>query len=171
MMSMTQTRQLFALVLIAVSLAGCAEFNPARTAGAGTDADVGTIDDFAVNYDPQTVEYFNNVVTNTVYFDVDQSRLSPDGESALIAQAEWLNSNPAYTLTIEGHADERGTREYNLGLGARRAETVRNFLITRNVADSRIETVSYGKERPFAACSDESCWSLNRRGVTIVTGG
>ncbi len=170
-MNMTQIRQCLVLVLAAVVLAGCTELNPARNATAGADSDVGTIGDLAVNYDPETVEYFNNVVTNTVYFAVDQSTLSLDGESALIAQAEWLNSNPDYMLTIEGHADERGTRDYNLGLGARRAETVRNFLITRNVADSRIETVSYGKERPFAACSDESCWSLNRRGVTVVTGG
>ncbi len=85
-------------------------------------------------------------------------------------QAEWLQRYPNRRLVIEGHADERGTREYNLALGARRAEAARSYLISQGVAASRITTVSYGKERPEALCSAETCWSQNRRGVTVLAG-
>jgi len=86
-------------------------------------------------------------------------------------QAEWLLANPQNTVTIEGHADEQGTREYNLALGARRAASVQNYLISRGLTDARIKTVTFGKERPLAVCSDEACWSKNRRSVTLVAGG
>ena len=172
---MTRLKHLIMAALVLAYMTGCTEV--VSTGGQDDiavddlDSDIGMVDDFAMDYEPDSVDYFNNVITNTVYFEVNQSTLTPEGESALVAQADWLSDYPEYDITVEGHADERGTREYNLGLGARRAEAVRNFLITQNVDDARIGTVSYGKERPFSACSDESCWSLNRRSVTLLSGG
>jgi len=89
----------------------------------------------------------------------------------LNAQAEWLISNPGFSAIVEGHADERGTREYNLALGDRRANSARDYLISRGVASNRVKTVSYGKERPAQLCSDESCYSQNRRAVTVLVAG
>jgi peptidoglycan-associated lipoprotein len=118
----------------------------------------------------ETVDYFNLVVGDRVFFDTDSSAIRPDAQGTLIKQAEWFRTYPATTAVIEGHADERGTREYNLALGARRADAVRNFLVAQGVEPSRLRTVTYGKERPVSLCSDESCWSQNRRGVSIVAG-
>jgi peptidoglycan-associated lipoprotein len=88
----------------------------------------------------------------------------------LAKQAQWLNRYGKYAVTVEGHADERGTREYNLALGARRAAATRDFLVSQGVAANRIRTISYGKERPVATCDDPSCWSQNRRAVTVLNG-
>jgi peptidoglycan-associated lipoprotein len=93
--------------------------------------------------------------------------LTGEAQGILRNQARWLNQYPQYTITIQGHADERGTREYNLALGARRATSVRSFLASQGVA-SRMRTVSYGKERPVATCDDISCWSQNRRAQTVL---
>ena len=103
-----------------------------------------------------------------MHFAVDQSTLSPEAQTTLTQQANWLNSHPAYTAIIEGHADEQGTREYNLALGDRRANAAKNFLIANGVAGTRLQTVSYGKERPLAVCSDEACYTQNRRAVTVL---
>lgn len=103
-----------------------------------------------------------------VFFALDSHALNSAAQSVLRKQAQWMAAYPNVNVVIEGHADERGTREYNLALGDRRANSVREFLITLGVAPRRISTVSYGKERPEAACSAESCWSVNRRGVTSV---
>ena len=89
----------------------------------------------------------------------------------LQGQAQWLNANPDYAIIIEGHADEQGTREYNLALGARRASAVQDFLISQGIAPNRMRTVSYGKERPIEVCSDEACYSKNRRAVTVLSMG
>ena len=105
-----------------------------------------------------------------VLFAVDQSTISPEGRGILTAQANWLNQNTGYAAIIEGHADEQGTREYNLARGARRAAAVQNFLISQGVAANRLRTISYGKERPVAVCDDISCWSQNRRAVTVLGG-
>ena len=120
---------------------------------------------------PNTVAYFNETVGDRVFFAVDQSTLSDSARATLTAQARWLMDNPEYTAIIEGHTDERGTREYNLALGARRASAAREFLVAQGVAGNRLRTVSYGKERPIALCSDESCYSQNRRAVTVVNAG
>ena len=117
---------------------------------------------------PTSVEYFNQVVGNTVGFDYDKYDLRSDAQGVLRGQAAWLNQNPSRTITIEGHCDERGTREYNLGLGERRANAVKQFLQAQGVAATRIKTISYGKERPLCVASDENCWSKNRRGVSVV---
>ena len=120
---------------------------------------------------PGTAEYFKANVGDTVLFAIDQSTLSPEARSALANQAGWLNQNRGFSAVIEGHADEQGTREYNLALGARRANAVKEFLVAQGVAAGRLETVSYGKERPICTESGEDCWSQNRRGVSVITGG
>jgi peptidoglycan-associated lipoprotein len=106
-----------------------------------------------------------------VYFEQDQSTLTAEGQNTLLQQAKWLAKYPDVTVQIEGHADERGTREYNISLSARRATTVRRFLISQGVPGTRIASIAYGKERPAATCDAEECWSQNRRAVTVVTGG
>ena len=94
--------------------------------------------------------------------------LTPQSRATLDKQAQWLQQYSQYTFTIEGHADERGTREYNIALGARRAQTVREYLASRGINPQRMRTISYGKERPVAVCNDISCWSQNRRAVTVL---
>jgi peptidoglycan-associated lipoprotein len=106
-----------------------------------------------------------------VYFEQDQSTLTAKAQDTLVQQAAWMAKYPDVTVQIEGHADERGTREYNISLSARRATTVRTFLMSQGVAATRIATIAYGKERPAATCDAEECWSQNRRAVTVVTGG
>lgn len=120
---------------------------------------------------PDTPAYFEQVVGDRVFFALDSSALDPQAEETLSRQARWLQQNPAPEVVIEGHADERGTREYNLALGARRAAAARDFLLAEGVEPTRLRTVSYGKERPVALCSNESCWSQNRRAVTTLVGG
>jgi peptidoglycan-associated lipoprotein len=105
-----------------------------------------------------------------VYFSTDSSDLSVESQQTLTNQAKWLKQYPDNGIMIEGHADERGTREYNIALGAKRAQTVRAFLIQQGINPARIRTASYGKERPVAVCNDISCWSQNRRAQTVVNG-
>ena len=119
---------------------------------------------------PNTVEYFNQVVGDRVFFATSEHSLDGQARGTLDRQATWLASNPGTNLTIEGHADERGTRQYNLALGARRSNSVRRYLIGQGVDGNRLRAVTFGKERPVALCSDEGCWSQNRRGVSIVAG-
>lgn len=121
--------------------------------------------------DPASPAYFQQTVGDRVLFAVDQSVLSRDNQLVLEAQANWLLANPDYSATIEGHADEQGTREYNLALGARRANAVREYLVARGVSGDRLGTVSYGKERPIEICSDETCYAQNRRAVTVLSAG
>lgn len=116
-----------------------------------------------------TAEYFNATVGNTVLFAADQSTLTAEARAILTRQAEWLTANPNFGAVVQGHAEETGTREYNLALGARRAGAVQEYLVAQGVGSDRIRTLSFGKERPQAVCSDESCWAQNRRAVTIVS--
>lgn len=139
--------------------------------GGGNAADLngaGAIEAGSVS-DPTSVAYFNQTVGDRVLFLVDQSTLTPTAITTLDAQADWLLKNTDYAAIIEGHADEQGTREYNLALGARRANSAREYLVSRGVAGSRVKVVSYGKERPLEICSDESCYAKNRRAVTVLT--
>ncbi len=110
-------------------------------------------------------------ISDRVLFSVDQSTLSPEAIGTLNAQIGWLTQNPTLPITIEGHADERGTRDYNFQLGSSRASAVRNYLVTQGIPDSRISIITYGRERPVATCPEESCFAQNRRAVTVVTGG
>ena len=156
---LARATRLIAVVLVAGSLAACAnDQNQPNSQLTGRDGSVtpGTHRDFAVN------------VGDIVYFTTDSSELTPEATAILQKQAVWLQQYSQYTITIEGHADERGTREYNIALGARRATTVRNFLAQNGINGARIRTISYGKERPVAVCDDISCWSQNRRAVTVL---
>jgi len=110
-------------------------------------------------------------ITDRVHFAVDQSTLSPEAIGILNAQIGWLRSNAPLPILIEGHADERGTTEYNLALGSSRASAVRNYMVSQGIPDSRISIITYGRERPVATCPEESCFMQNRRAVTVVTGG
>lgn len=152
-----------ALALVAtLAVAGCASKktpNSAADLGLGAGAATpGSAQDFTVN------------VGDRIFFDTDSTVIRADAQQTLSKQAQWLNQYTNHSVTVEGHADERGTREYNLALGARRAAAARDFLIARGVKANRIRTISYGKERPVAVCDDISCWSQNRRAVTVLGG-
>jgi peptidoglycan-associated lipoprotein len=152
-----------AAIVLALGAAACSsnKDNMADGAGgfgAGGAATPGSAQDFVVN------------VGDRVFFETDQTDLNPTAIATLDKQAQWLSRYPNYTFPIEGHADERGTREYNFSLSARRAQNVRDYLVSRGIQSSRFRTVSYGKERPVAVCNDISCWSQNRRAVTVLDG-
>ncbi len=117
---------------------------------------------------PGSTRDFSQNVGDLVYFSSDSVDLSPEAQQTLQGQARWLQQYAQYTITVEGHADERGTREYNIALGARRADAVKAFLARNGVAAARLRTISYGKERPVAVCNDISCWSQNRRAQTVL---
>jgi len=147
----------------------CTNNDPSALGGAGGAGGAGALVPGSAS-DPRSPAYFQQAVGDRVLFAVDQSTLTPEAQTILQGQADWLLANTDYTATIEGHADEQGTREYNLALGARRANAAREFLISRGVAGNRLQTVSYGKERPIEICSTEECYSKNRRAVTVLTG-
>jgi peptidoglycan-associated lipoprotein len=146
-----------AAIMAALAIAGCAKPQADQTAAMGSAAVPGSQQDFVVN------------VGDRVFFETDSSELTPQASATLDKQAQWLNLYNRYSFIIEGHADERGTREYNIALGARRAQTVREYLASRGVSPQRMRTISYGKERPVAVCNDISCWSQNRRAVTVLS--
>jgi peptidoglycan-associated lipoprotein len=115
-------------------------------------------------------DFQQSVTADTIHFDTDQYDIDPQARAILDSQAAWLNKYPNVRVTIEGHCDERGTREYNLALGERRANATKNYLASRGVDPSRMTTISYGKERPVALGSDPASWAQNRRAVTVVLG-
>lgn len=121
--------------------------------------------------DSTTAAYFQQTVGDRILFQVDQSTLDSSGQALLTEQALWLNQNAGFNAIIEGHADEQGTREYNLALGARRANAVQEYLVSQGVAGARLRTITYGKERPIEICSEESCYTQNRRAVTVLQAG
>ncbi|MDX2145325.1 MAG: peptidoglycan-associated lipoprotein Pal [Rhodospirillaceae bacterium] len=153
-------------VIVAVALTACAGTKK-DAAGTGSGG-AGPAAPARSGPAPDSAEYFNTVVGNTVNYDFDKYDLRADAQAILRGQAAWLNQNPSRTVTVEGHCDERGTREYNLGLGERRANAAKNYLVSLGVAASRVKTISYGKERPTCVASDEACWAKNRRGVSVV---
>ncbi|MCP1167453.1 peptidoglycan-associated lipoprotein Pal [Limimaricola litoreus] len=138
-------------------------------AGAGFDQS-GAIGQSGLG-NPDSPEYFAQAIGDRVLFQIDQSTLTSEAMATLDGQAQWLMTNTDYLAVIEGHADEQGTREYNVALGARRANAAREYLISRGVPSSRLRTISYGKERPIATCSDASCYAQNRRAVTVIAAG
>jgi peptidoglycan-associated lipoprotein len=149
--------RLAAVLVAALAISACAN-KPADDAQANAAgmATPGSQQDFVVN------------VGDRVFFETDSSELTPQSRATLDKQAQWLTNYSQYAFTVEGHADERGTREYNIALGARRAQGVRDYLISRGIQANRMRTISYGKERPVAVCNDISCWSQNRRAVTVL---
>lgn len=150
-------------VLVAASiLAACSstkEEAPAVVTQPTSSIKPGSAEDFRVN------------VGDTVLFDVDQHSIRADAQAVLQKQAAWLKQYPAVRLMVEGHCDERGTREYNLALGDRRAYAVKEFLVSLGVDAARLQTKSYGKERPSCTESDDSCWQQNRRGYSVISAG
>ncbi len=165
-MSLRLTSMIAAVLL----LAACESTPPdSGTAGAGgggsgsgltqsTAPRPGSQEDLVVN------------VGDRVFFDTDRSTIRPDGRATLDKQSAWLKQHPQNVITVEGHADERGTREYNLALGNRRATAAKNYLVATGINPNRITTISYGKERPAVVGSNEQAWSQNRRAVSVVTG-
>lgn len=151
-----------AMMVALAGVAGCAKKKPLpdNSAQLGINsAKPGSPQDFTVN------------VGDRVFFTTDSTTLTAEARTTLDKQARWLSQYTQYPITIEGHADERGTREYNLALGARRAAATRDYLVSRGVSRNRLKTISFGKERPVAVCNDISCWSQNRRAVTVLSGG
>jgi peptidoglycan-associated lipoprotein len=146
----------FALLVLVVALAACSRSGT----GVGNLGPGGG--------PPGSQQEFLVTVGDRVFFETDSSNLTPTAQQTLDKQAVWLNRYGNYRILIEGHADERGTREYNIALGARRASVVVNYLVSRGVNPQRITSKSFGKERPVAICNDISCWSQNRRAVTVV---
>jgi peptidoglycan-associated lipoprotein len=152
-----------------LALAACSKKNtPDLEAGLGNGGNGGVNVGAAA---PGSKDQFTKEVGDRVFFLNDQTSLSPEASDILTKQAQWLQQYPNVTVQVEGHADERGTREYNISLSARRATTVRGFLISQGVKAGRISSIAYGKERPVALCDAEQCWSQNRRAVTVITGG
>jgi peptidoglycan-associated lipoprotein len=145
-----------ATLIVGLALSACASKPAQDSMAAAGVAAPGSQQDFVVN------------VGDRVFFEVDSSELTMQARATLDKQAQWLQNYGNYAFTIEGHADERGTREYNIALGARRAQAVRDYLASRGISPQRMRTVSYGKERPVAICNDISCWSQNRRAVTVL---
>ncbi|MEM6355494.1 MAG: peptidoglycan-associated lipoprotein Pal [Pseudomonadota bacterium] len=164
-------KRTFAAIAIVALLAACSS-NEEELATSGIDsAATGQGVDGSGLPPIDSPEYFNTVIGDRVFFETDSSDINLRAQDVLVQQAGWLNNNPGVIATIEGHADERGTRDYNLALGARRANAVQSFLLSQGVDSSRLRTVTFGKERPVSTCSNESCWSENRRGVTVLAGG
>lgn len=170
-MAMRHILKMTALAAV-LGLAACAQpqtgavVDPYGQGGAGAGT-VGT----GVLGGAGTAEYFRAEVGDTVNFMLDQSTLTAEARGILARQAQWLTQNQTFNAVIEGHADEQGTREYNIALGARRASAVQEYLISQGVVSGRLRTVSYGKERPLAICSTEDCYTRNRRATTVVSPG
>jgi peptidoglycan-associated lipoprotein len=146
---------LIGVLAAALAVSACAKNSGDQTANAGV-ATPGSQQDFVVN------------VGDRVFFESDSTELSAQARATLDKQAQWLQNYNRYSFTVEGHADERGTREYNIALGAKRSQVTRDYLASRGIEPSRMRTISYGKERPVAVCNDISCWSQNRRAVTVL---
>ena len=168
-MGWTQPRAMRTVMVVALAtlaITGCARNNqalPNNPADLGLSATNGAV--------PGSTQDFTLNVGDRIFFDTDSSVIRADAQATLGRQAQWLNQYPNYQITIEGHADERGTREYNLALGARRAAATKAFLESRGVSAARVRTISFGKERPVATCDAASCWNQNRRAVTLLGGG
>jgi peptidoglycan-associated lipoprotein len=164
-------RALCSAISLGVMLAGCARGQPdIPAARLGKNPD---IDDRnrgkPGSGPPGSRQEFQTSNFDTIYFSSDSTELTPEGQATLTQQSRWLNLHQAHTVMVEGHADERGTREYNIALGAKRAAAVKAYLTSQGVAASRLRTMSYGKERPVVSCNDISCWSQNRRAQTVLS--
>jgi len=168
MMQISNSLKLASVAAALLLVVGCSSKKEASTvppagghSGGGTTSSIipGSAEDFRVN------------VGDTVHFDFDKYDILENDKTTLQRQATWLGKYPAVRVTVEGHCDERGTREFNIALGARRANAVKEYLVSLGVSSARVDTISYGKERPICSESSEDCWAQNRRGVTTITGG
>jgi peptidoglycan-associated lipoprotein len=175
---MKKSLTIAALATALVLTGACAKKKPAQlppapesgagvgAGGAGAGAGTGTVGGAALP--GSRADFLQNVTADRVYFATDSHTLDADAKAVLDTQAAWLQRNTGVRVTIEGHADERGTREYNLALGDRRANAAKNYLASRGISESRMTTISWGKERPEAEGSDETAWARNRRAVTVL---
>jgi peptidoglycan-associated lipoprotein len=154
-------------VMAAVLLLAACSNNPPPGAGGGAPISGAG----GAGYAPGSQQDLAATAGDRVFFAYDQSTISAEGQQILQRQAEWLKRYPRVSVTIEGHCDERGTREYNLALGERRAQAVKNVLVALGIPAARIQTISYGKERPIVVGSDEAGYAQNRVGITTVNGG
>jgi peptidoglycan-associated lipoprotein len=156
----------FTLLAAMLLVSACASHTPTDTGGQGTAG--GNQAPATQTATPGSREDFVQNVGDKVYFDYDRSDIKPEGRQTLQRQADWLKKYGNVTITVEGHCDERGTREYNLALGERRATAVKKMLVALGVPANRISTISYGKERPAVVGSNEAAWAQNRRGVSVI---
>ncbi len=160
------TNMLLVTVALAAATTGCAKKHPAElppVAGPAPQDQTGTS-----TRPGSRADFERSVLSNTIHFALDRYDIDPQSQRILDSQVQWLRQWPNVPISLEGHCDERGTREYNLALGDRRANAAKNYLVARGVNPGRISTISYGKERPLALGSDEASWAQNRRAVTIV---
>ncbi len=171
---MRRTHQLAISAALVLALAGCARHRNVAAdlpSPGGYDANAAANSGGAVTNTPvpgSQADFVASVSSDTIYFDTDSSAIDDADRATLTSQVQWLNRYPNVRVTVEGHCDERGTREYNIALGERRATAARNFLVAQGIAATRINTISYGKERPVALGSDEASWARNRRAVTVT---
>jgi peptidoglycan-associated lipoprotein len=176
---MTRNSLTIAIAAALALTAGCAKKPPKvlppgpgtgavdpNAAGAGAGAGAGSVGQAALP--GSRADFLQNVAADRVYFETDSHSIDAEDRTVLDSQVAWLQRNPTVRVTIEGHADERGTREYNLALGDRRANAAKNYLASRGIAATRMNVISWGKERPVAEGSDESAWAQNRRAVTVL---
>jgi peptidoglycan-associated lipoprotein len=153
-----------------IMLAACSSNTP-QEGGPGATGPGGPGGISSSRFGPGSQQDLAQTAGDRVFFDYDRSDITPEGQEILQRQAQWLKRYPNVGVTIEGHTDERGTREYNLALGERRAQAVKNVLVALGIPTSRMQTISYGKERPAVPHSDDSSYAQNRRAVTVVNGG
>ena len=166
----------FCLIAVAIAVSACSDSKEPPTTDTGTSGVVTTtqstqpapVTPVTVGPAPGSVEEFVAEVGDRVFFAFDQASLSPESQATLDRQVTWLQQYPEITVLIEGHCDERGTRDYNLALGERRANAVRDYLVASGINPDRLATISYGKERPVAFGATEEAWAQNRRGVTTI---
>ncbi len=173
-------RAVAALAMVLPMLAACAQ-NPTGLGGAGMSGQLAAPPGFGAGagglggaggpVTPGSAQDLTVNVGDRVFFETDSTELTAEARQTLDRQAQWLALYPSISVTLQGHADERGTREYNIALGARRASAAMAYLTARGVAPGRMQTISFGKERPVAVCDNISCWSQNRRAVTAINGG
>lgn len=161
-------RVIFALPLLMLTACAAPQPQISATPPRARPANLGVAPVVAAPAAPDSAAYFRDHVGDTVVFVANETTLSAQARARLVAQAAWLAAHPRFRATIEGHAAERGTREYNLALGARRANAVQEYLVAQGVAPERLRITSFGKERPAAVCSTEDCLAANRRAVTVV---
>ncbi|WP_325445249.1 peptidoglycan-associated lipoprotein Pal [Hansschlegelia sp.] len=164
-MRIGRSAKIAVVLCAALALGACA-----KKSGDGLDGANGAYGAGGRGGPPGSQQDFVVNVGDRVFFETDSTELTSTSRATLDKQAQWLSRYPRYAITIEGHADERGTREYNFALGARRSQVTRDYLTARGVPANRMRTISYGKERPVAVCDDISCWSQNRRAVTVLGG-
>ena len=165
-------RNFITIIAATFILAACATTPPETTSSgssASSSSSTASLVQDGVYVGDETIEMLAVDVPDRVFFAYDSYALTGVAQSTLSKQAKWLKANPSVTISVEGHADERGTREYNLALGDRRANAAKDYLMSQGISSNRVTTISYGKERPVKSGSNDTAWAQNRRSVTVRT--